>query len=540
MNNDIHNYTEYLFALALQKCGNLHDAEDLTSDTLLAAYQRLHNGGEIRNMKYWLTATLSHKWNDALRRKYKLPLVSIDAFGDVFEAVSDEEVDTPKAEDVRREVAYLSKMYRDVIVLHYLQGMKTEEIAAKLGVPKGTVLSRLSAGRAQMRKGLEHMERYEQLSFTPERLDISCHGSSGLHDEPWSLVANDKMKQNILIVAYEQLLTVVDISKALGIPTAYVESAVNDLVESELMVRVGHKVFTDFMIATPEQMLASLDVQIELVESKYKELLSFTKEYLQALNTLPFTATIADNIRQKFLYYFVIHLMSHAIYTAVQRIVPSEEIYPVRPDGGRWIATGSRYPEDFDFNTYRFGKYCYGGERWTYWKNYLGATSIGLRVYDAQPDLNLYNRGPVGLDDDDVTKLLYMLLRDIPMDQTGFNPLYCEDIPHLIQCGLLAEKDDNVCVDIPVITPKEYKAADAIRLQYMTKLADMLEPWLREIFPKLKTAIPKHLEERVAEFRQYSCYAIPMAFVKHAMEMGDFDPTNATPPMVFVVDEEER
>ncbi len=537
MNNDIHNYTEYLFALALQTCGNLHDAEDLTSDTLLAAYQYLHNGGEIRNMKYWLTATLSHKWNDALRRKYKLPLVSIDAFGDVFEAVSDEEADTLSAEDIRREVAYLSKMYRDVIVLHYLQGMKTEDIAAKLGIPKGTVLSRLSAGRAQMRKGLEHMERYKQQSYTPERLDISCHGSGGFHNEPWSLVANDKMKQNILIVAYEQPLTVVDISKALGIPTAYVEPAVNDLVESELMVRVGHKVFTDFMITTPEQTLASLDVQIELVESKYRELLSFTKEYLQALNTLPFTVDFADNIRQKFLYYFVIHLMSHAIYTAVQRIVPSEEIYPVRPDGGRWIAMGSRYPEDFDFDTYRFGKYCYGGERWTYWEHYLGAKSIGLRVYDAQPNLNLYNRGPVGLDDDDVTKLLYILLRDIPMEQTGFNPLYCEDIPHLIRCGVLAENDGNVRVDIPVITPKEYKTADAVRLQYMTKFADMLEPWLREIFPKLKTEIPKHLKGRVAAFRQYSCYAIPMAFVKRAVEMGDFDPTNATPPMVFVVND---
>lgn len=44
----------------------------------------------------------------------------------------------------------------------------------------------------------------------------------------------------------------------------------------------------------------------------------------------------------------------------------------------------------------------------------------------------------------------------------------------------------------------------------------------------------------IAEFRQYSCYAIPMAFMKKAIESGDFDAKEATPPMVFVVDNENK
>ena len=43
MKNEIKNYVEYLFALALHKCGNLHDAEDLTQDTLLAAFMGYFN-----------------------------------------------------------------------------------------------------------------------------------------------------------------------------------------------------------------------------------------------------------------------------------------------------------------------------------------------------------------------------------------------------------------------------------------------------------------------------------------------------------------
>lgn len=538
MKNEIENYVEYLFALALHKCGNLHDAEDLTQDTLLAAHQYLHKGGEITNMKYWLTSTLSHKWNDKLRQKYKLPIVSIDMIADDIE--DDVKVDGPTAEEVRREVAYLAKLQREVIVRHYLQGEKVQTIAEKLGVPKGTVLSRLYSGREQMRKGFEKMENYNKQSYKPEHLDVSCHGCPGFHDEPWSLVSNDKMKQNILIAAYEKPVTVVEISKALGIPTAYVESAVNDLLKSELMTSVGNKVFTDFMITIPEQLLCGLDVEIDLVERNYDIFLKLINKYLDNLGSLPFVSTLSECKQKKLKYYFILHLFSHSIYAATGRIVPTKEEYPTRPDGGSWIAVGSRYPEDFDFSTYRFGKYCYGGERSAYLEHFLSSKSIDLKVYDTQPDLNLYEHGPIEIHEDNLAKLLYILSREIPVESTGFNLIFCEDIPHLIKCGVLGENSGKVIVNIPILTPDEYKALDEIRIEYMYELADILEPLLREVFPKLKIKIPKHLEGRVAEFRQYSCYAIPMAFIKKAIALGEFNDTDATPPMVFVVDDENK
>lgn len=538
MKNEIKNYVEYLFALALHKCGNLHDAEDLTQDTLLAAYQYICRGGEITNVKYWLTSTLSHKWNDKLRQKYKQPTVSIDMVSDNVE--DDVKVDGPTAEEVRREVAYLAKLQREVIVRHYLNGEKVQKIADNLGVPKGTVLSRLSSGREQMRKGFEEMENYDKQSYRPEHLDVSCHGCPGFHDEPWSLVANDKMKQNILIAAYEKPVTVVEISKALGIPTAYVESAVNDLLKSELMASVGKKVFTDFIITTPEQLLCGLDLEIDLVERNYDAFLKFINEYLDELGALPLVNSLSECKQKKLRYYFILHLFSHAIYVATGRIVSTKEEYPARPDGGSWIAMGSRYPEDFDFSTYRFGKYCYGGERTAYLENFLNSKSIDLKVYDTQPDLNLYEHGPIEIHEDNLAKLLYILSREIPVESTGFNLMFCEDIPHLIKCGLLGENGGKIIVNIPMLTPDEYKAMDKIRIEYMHRLADILEPLMREVFPKLKIKIPKHLEGRLAEFRQYSCYAIPMAFVKKTIALGDFDDTNAIPPMVFVVDDENR
>ena len=164
MKNEITKHVEYLFALALKKCGDVNDAEDLTQETLLAAFQYINRGGNISNMKYWLTSVLSNKWNDALRKKYQLSLVSVDVITDIEDYNDEIEVDRPTTEQVRREVSYLAKLQREVIVKHYLEGKKVQDIARELRIPKGTVLSRLSSGRDQMRKGFESMEQYPHRS----------------------------------------------------------------------------------------------------------------------------------------------------------------------------------------------------------------------------------------------------------------------------------------------------------------------------------------------------------------------------------------
>lgn len=537
MNHEILNNTEYLFSIALKKTGNLTEAEDLTQEVLLAALSYLKRGGVIANMHAWLSATLNHKWNDILRKKYKLPTISIDVVADELE--EETIADGPNAEQVRREVAYLAKLQRDVIIKHYLLGEKVQTIADELGIPKGTVLSRLSSGREQMRKGLENMEQYEKQSYIPERLELSCHGGPGLHDEPWSLVADDLMKQNILIIAYEKPVTVVEIAKALGIPTPYIEKAVEALVSAQLMCQMGNKVFTDFLVTTPEMMLTSLDEQIALAEQNYESIWSCLNGLHNEIKTLAWFTKLKEREKVILEYYAMLDVFSRGIFAATGRIVEVKEEYPNRPDGGRWIAQGSRYPADFDFDSYPFAKYCYGGERRAYWEKFLGSQSIELHVYDTQPDLNKYENGPVEIHDDNLCKLLYMIHQGISFDDTGFDLMFLEDIPHLAECGVLRYENDKLKVAIPVISKIQYGELRQVIAKYINQLADVLEGTLCEVLPKLKLPIPQHLEGRVAEFRKYTCYALPMAIMKKAISEGDFlqNIDYPTPPMVLVIEQ---
>ncbi|MDF2699997.1 MAG: polymerase sigma factor, sigma-70 family [Haloplasmataceae bacterium] len=537
--HEIEKYIDYLFGVALKKCGSIEDAEDLTQEVLLAAIRQVSDSNNIANVKAWLSSTLNHKFYDALRRKYKLPTISIDLIPEINEPFLFEDIfdDKPDEIQIRREVAYLAGLYREVIIRYYLHGDSVQKIANELKIPKGTVLSRLSSGREQMKKGFDEMENYEKQSYQPERLDLSCHGRPGLHDEPWSLISKDMMKQNILITAYEKPLTCVEIARGLGIPTAYIEKSIDELVESQLMERKGNRVYTDFMITTPEQILSVLDQQIDFADKYYSMIWSQISNSLDELQHFSWFDNLPETQKNKCRYYFLLHIFTQALYTSTCRIIPVKEVYPNRPDGGSWIAIGSRYPLDFDFENYRFGKYCYGGERRAYWKRFMHSKVIDFHVYDTQPDLNKYERGPVEMHDDNLCKLLYIINENISFDETGFNPMFLQNIPHLAKYGILQIVNDKPVVDIPILTLEQYEEMDKLRIKKMHELADKLTDPLSIELPNLKLQIPKHLEGRVAEYRQYACYAIPMATLKIAIANGDFmkDITYPCPPMVMVI-----
>ena len=249
---ELENYIEFLLSAVLQRCGNIYDAEDLTQDTLLVAMSYIARGRDIQDVKAWLLVVMGRKFNDMLRKRYKQPIVSI---GDDFDIVDENAMiqlndEDDEAENVRKAVAYLAKNYREVIVRYYMNGQSVSQIASELGIPEGTVKSRLHLGRDHVKKGISDMEKYSKQSYSPITLHVSYSGNPGLNGEPITLIKNDLIAQNILWLAYSKPVTIEEIALSIGIPVAYVEPIVEKLVDGELMKKVGNKVYTDFMIST--------------------------------------------------------------------------------------------------------------------------------------------------------------------------------------------------------------------------------------------------------------------------------------------------
>jgi len=138
------------YARALTR--DVHRADDLVQDTLVRALAKQHLWQEGTNLRAWLF-TLMHNQhvNDVRRTNREGGNVDVDDMASVLVANTDPTA-SRQLRELERALARLPLEQRESILLVGLEGMRYDEAAAVLGVPIGTVRSRLSRGREALRK----------------------------------------------------------------------------------------------------------------------------------------------------------------------------------------------------------------------------------------------------------------------------------------------------------------------------------------------------------------------------------------------------
>lgn len=557
---ELEKYLDFLMSAALQKCGNIQEAEELTQDTLLAALNCLSQGGIIENLQGWLLTVLNRRFYDMIRKKYRQPFISI---GSDFDMVDDEDaiakiVAADEAEAVRREVAYLGRIYREVIVRHYMDGESIAEIAGALNLSEGTVKRRLYTGRNQIKKGIDEMENYTKQSFEPVSLFVGNNGAPGINGEPAALVRNDLVAQNLLWLAYEKPVTMDELSRAVGIPAAYVEPVIEKLVNGELMKKVGHKYYTDFIIFTLEDKERYLPAQKQLVQDNFGLFWERIGEGLDRLREDAIYQRFGFDPKNSLEMYFTYRCIERGIYSFFDSASHDRIRYPSRPNGGEWLALGwVDQKSDSTKRRSELAAHMWSGERHTMFADYGGARRIELHVYGPEgfpapsyahcfDDIPLLRRDERS--DAVILKLLYIIYTGMNPSQAGFNTEALKAVPWLVRCRVLRLEDNKPLVNIPVLNTKElgrlwslcYQTADAMRKDLKALLADF--------FKGKQQFIPPHLDSVPLEKRYFwAMNAFMLAIIREAIRHGklydgDYDnESGANPPpcpMIMVIDKE--
>lgn len=136
--------------------GDRQKAEDVTQDVFLKLYTgnpELLEGKE----KAWLLKVALNKCRDVWRAAWVKRVVLGSPAMELAPA-PDEMNDRLEKQEIMQAVQKLPTDFRDVVLLHYYQGMGIAEIAAMLQVPEGTISSRLSRGRKKLEVILKEMD----------------------------------------------------------------------------------------------------------------------------------------------------------------------------------------------------------------------------------------------------------------------------------------------------------------------------------------------------------------------------------------------
>ncbi len=147
-------YYQDLYRFAYSLAGNEADAVDLTQQ---AFYRYARKGDTIRDVsktKSWLFRTLKNEFLNQARRQQRFQHVEID---DAESELPQEEAQPGRSIDQKMALHALNQVdenYRVAVALFYMRGLAYREIADVLEVPIGTVMSRISRGKAQLKQAL--------------------------------------------------------------------------------------------------------------------------------------------------------------------------------------------------------------------------------------------------------------------------------------------------------------------------------------------------------------------------------------------------
>lgn len=158
-------YQHRVYNLAYRILGDPASAADATQEALIAAYRKIatFRGGSFPS---WLLRIVANRCYDELRRQKRRPVTPWEEFGDVDEEANPALINGSQSPEQRVEQAELARLLqaaiatlpadqRVVLVLSDVEGMAYTEIAQAIGIPVGTVKSRLARARARLRDLLQ-------------------------------------------------------------------------------------------------------------------------------------------------------------------------------------------------------------------------------------------------------------------------------------------------------------------------------------------------------------------------------------------------
>jgi RNA polymerase sigma-70 factor (ECF subfamily) len=147
-----------LLRAAVRLACDLSVAEDLVQEAMLRAWRHFDRFQPGTNCKAWLFRIMLNCWST---RHQQIRQEAIQFFPEQYaDRIGDEQAPATRftAEEIHNSIDLLNEDYRTVLILFAVEGFSCKEIAEILGIPIGTVMSRLSRARTQVRDDLRKRE----------------------------------------------------------------------------------------------------------------------------------------------------------------------------------------------------------------------------------------------------------------------------------------------------------------------------------------------------------------------------------------------
>lgn len=350
----IEKFQRKYFGFALAKTASIDEAEELSARIVCEAYITLRKVDNIYNWDGYMHKIASNVYAKYVNEQIKHKSVDLDTLelGGTLnveqEIVKQEELDV-----LKKELAWLCRTHRQIIIMHYYHNKKISQISEELGLPSGTVKWHLSDAKKLIKEGMKKM-RTQNLAFEPiEFAGMGHDGSPGDMGDTNTFI-NSRLRKNIVYVTYREAKTIEEIAEEMGITPVYIEDEVEYLEEYGFLEKQPGNRYISTVYIT--------DIPIEVSD----KLMEIDKEIAKAVST-EYVPLLVEKFRDYEKYgisvpeedynYLLWSLVTYSLRNIKERngqpekFAAREKYMMKRKDGGEYIAHAVVFHEKKENNS---------------------------------------------------------------------------------------------------------------------------------------------------------------------------------------------
>lgn len=226
-----------LFGFCYARTKDSYEAEELCSDILYELVKAANTVGEIADAYpfVWRVARNVYADFSKARRKHRDAAYEGDP-EELLLSVTDEEISDDTAElltSVYRRIAFLTKAYREVMIMFYIEGLSAAQIAKKQGTSEGAVRQRLFSARQKIKSEVEEMKETYNKPVALDNIDYVIWGTGRPGWGDPRAVCTRIFSKHIIWLCHKKPMSASEIAEELNVPTVYVEEELEILRKGE-------------------------------------------------------------------------------------------------------------------------------------------------------------------------------------------------------------------------------------------------------------------------------------------------------------------
>lgn len=277
-------YLPKLYGFAIQKSFSYAEAEELCAEIVGELYFSLRKAGEIYNLEGYVWRISQHTYSKYVSSKKKHAGISLDEITIPFiDRYTFEEEGAEESIRLRREIAFLTSIRREIVFSYYYENKKVAQIAREKGLPEGSVKWHLSQAREEMRKGFMMERKIGKLGIQPiQALSIGHDGTPGTKGGPEAYLS-DRLSLNLVYSVYFAPKTREEIAGELGVTPVFIDERLELLEANGFLVRQAKDRFTTYVRFFPETY--SNEFQEKLLKKRLEIAQILVRDYLPAVRS---------------------------------------------------------------------------------------------------------------------------------------------------------------------------------------------------------------------------------------------------------------